>query len=89
MTEQAAAALKEAADAAGIDVRFSDTYSGRGQMGARTNSMDGSIGEMIAVIALAAGDLRNLEDSDSEFEEFVEEMRGLSMDQMGRDVVLY
>jgi hypothetical protein len=73
------------------EVSARDDYSGRGMYGDTTGAVVGSLHEIIPAIALVAFNMgEDQENGPDMFDDFIQEVSGLSQDSMGRsDIVLY
>lgn len=96
MLKETAKYLKAAAEETGNDeyCRIDEEYSGRGMYGDKTHAIIVDPKDIFELIAIAA--VRVQEDEDSEeglddygHEAFVEDMRKLRQDNMGRDSLVF
>ena len=85
MTADTMNLLTAAADALDGDCRSYDDYSGRGMYGRTTCGI--VVPRESAVALLSAQAARGM--GDAEFAEFVADLRRLSSDSLGRDVIVY
>jgi hypothetical protein len=81
-----AQAIHKAALSMDLRVEVKETYYGRGRGDRSTSAVYGSIGDCIRGIAAVAADLAVQDTEQSEA--FIVEM-DLSMDSLGKDIILY
>lgn len=71
---------------AGIDLELEADYSGRGMYGEQTYSLTGTMQELLVAAAYVAIDLA---DAGPKRDEYIDALRRLRTDSMGRETVFY
>ena len=95
MKKQHADMIQEAANVIGLDVETRDDYSGRSMYGKEVSAVVGDLGDIMACVAQAMKslmeDLETAKEDDShpDPDDFIDDLRNTSIDNMGRSYVIY
>jgi hypothetical protein len=90
MTHETASAIQRAAEGADIEISLHEDYSGRAMYGARTTGLAyKSLGDLLAAVAIAAGNGARITDREDFAEEMAEELRDARQDTMGLGSIIY
>lgn len=97
MKPATAAALSRALDELSVEHSTTDSYSGRGMYGAQTSAVVCDVNTLVAAAAIAARDMAFVvadADADNDhaatdLRDFIEDLRTLRVDDMGRSQVVY
>lgn len=95
MKKEHADMIQEAANVIGLDVETRDDYSGRGMYGEEVSAVVGDLGDIMACVAQAmkslVEDLETAKEDDKypDPDNFIDDLRNTSIDNMGRSYVIY
>ena len=95
MKKQHADMIQEAANVIGLDIETRDDYSGRGMYGNEVSAVVGDLGDIMACVAQAmkslVEDLETAKEGDEypDPDDFIDDLRNTSIDNMGRSYVIY
>lgn len=95
MKKEHADMIQEAANVIGLDVETRDDYSGRGMYGEEVSAVVGDLGDIMACVAQAmkslVEDLETAKEDDKypDPDDFIDDLRNTSIDNMGRSYVIY
>lgn len=99
MKKQHADMIQEAANVIGLDVETRDDYSGRGMYGEEVSAVVGDLGDIMACVAQAMKSLMEdletakyvslVDGNHPDPDDFIDDLRNTSIDNMGRSYVIY